>query len=57
MLDISVKQMKYAVEIAHCKSINQAAQNLSDFRYAVLSGGAAGAKGSGETVSVRVFSG
>ena len=28
MLDISVKQMKYAVEIAHCESINQAAQNL-----------------------------
>lgn len=28
MLDISVKQMKYAVEIAHCGSINQAAQNL-----------------------------
>ena len=28
MLDISVKQMKYAVEIAHCGSINQAAQTL-----------------------------
>ena len=28
MLDISVKQMKYAVEIARCGSINQAAQNL-----------------------------
>ena len=28
MLDISVKQMKYAVEIAHCESINRAAQNL-----------------------------
>ena len=28
MLDISVKQMKYAVEIAHCGSINQASQNL-----------------------------
>lgn len=28
MLDISVKQMRYAVEIAHCGSINQAAQNL-----------------------------
>lgn len=28
MLDITVKQMKYAVEIAHCGSINQAAQNL-----------------------------
>ena len=28
MLDISVKQMKYAVEIAHCASINQAAQRL-----------------------------
>lgn len=28
MLDISVKQMKYAVEIGHCGSINQAAQNL-----------------------------
>ena len=28
MLDISIKQMKYAVEIAHCGSINQASQNL-----------------------------
>lgn len=28
MLDISVKQMKYAVEIGRCGSINQAAQNL-----------------------------
>lgn len=28
MLDISVKQMKYAVEIARCESINQASQNL-----------------------------
>lgn len=28
MLDISVKQMKYAVEIARCGSINQASQNL-----------------------------
>ncbi len=28
MLDISIKQMKYAVEIARCGSINQAAQNL-----------------------------
>ena len=28
MLDISVKQMKYTVEIARCGSINQAAQNL-----------------------------
>ena len=28
MLDISLKQMRYAVEIAQCGSINQAAQNL-----------------------------
>lgn len=28
MLDISVKQLKYAVEIAHCGSISQAAQTL-----------------------------
>ena len=28
MLDISLKQMRYAVEIARCGSINQAAQNL-----------------------------
>lgn len=28
MLDISVKQMKYAVEIGRCGSINQAAQKL-----------------------------
>ena len=30
MLDISLKQMRYAVEIAQCGSINQAAQNRNE---------------------------